>query len=117
VRTHLTRLRATLVLLLVGSGLLFAIGSTIERHQHHAEQPTAAANASGESEQSGESGDESGESSGEGATHVEKSHGESGMKVLGVRRQHELAGDRAPCMRKLRGSSARNSCANSRRAL
>ena len=44
-RTHFTRLRAALVLLLVGSGLLFAIGSTIERHQHHAEHPSAAANA------------------------------------------------------------------------
>ncbi|HXL42568.1 MAG TPA: hypothetical protein VN960_00760 [Gaiellaceae bacterium] len=83
-RTHLTRLRATLALLLVGSGLLFAIGSTIERRQHHAQQPTAAANASGESEQSGESGGESGESSGEGATHVEQSDGEGGVKVLGT---------------------------------
>jgi hypothetical protein len=81
VRTHLTRLRATLVLVLVGSGLLFAIGSTIERYQHHAEQPTAVANASSESGQSGESG---GESSGEGSTHVEKSQGESGVKILGV---------------------------------
>jgi hypothetical protein len=40
-RTQLTRLRAALVLLLVGSGLLFAIGSTIERHQHHKEHPAA----------------------------------------------------------------------------
>ena len=43
-RTQLTRLRAALVLLLVSSGLLFAIGSTIERHQHHSEpHPSAAA--------------------------------------------------------------------------
>jgi hypothetical protein len=51
-RTQLTRLRATLVLLLVGSGLLFAIGSTIERHQHHNEQPAATA-GNGESGESG----------------------------------------------------------------
>ena len=81
-RTLLTRLRAALVLLLVGSGLLFAIGSTIERHQTHPEHPPGAANASGESGQSGESGGES--SSGESATNVEKSHGESAVKLLGV---------------------------------
>jgi hypothetical protein len=68
-----------LVLLLVGSGLLFAIGSTIERHQHHAEHHAV---SSGESGKSGESGGESG--SGESATHVEKSHGESGVKILGI---------------------------------
>ena len=68
-RTHMTRLRAALVLLLVGSGLLFAIGSTIERHQHHNE-PAAAR----------ESGGESGESE----THVEKSQSEAGATVLGI---------------------------------
>jgi hypothetical protein len=73
----LTRLRAALVLLLVGSGLLFAIGSTIERRQHHGEHP-AATSPSGES---GESGTENG--SGESATRVE-SYGESGATILGV---------------------------------
>ena len=81
-RTHLTRLRAALALLLVGSGLLFAIGSTIERHQHHAEHPAAAANASGENGQSGESGGE--RNSSETTTPVEKSHGETGVTLLGV---------------------------------
>jgi hypothetical protein len=77
-RTHCTRLRAALVLLLVGSGLLFAIGSTIERHQHHNEQPAATAG-------NGESGESGGESGAEGgAGHVEKSHGEAGVKILGV---------------------------------
>ncbi len=77
-RTHFTRLRAALVLLLVGSGLLFAIGSTIERHQHHNEQPTATAGT-------GESGESGGESGSEGSTgHVEKRHGEAGGKILGV---------------------------------
>jgi hypothetical protein len=77
-RTQLTRLRAALVLLLVGSGLLFAIGSTIERHQHHNEQPAATAG-------NGESGGSGGESGSEGSNaHVEKSHGEAGVKILGV---------------------------------
>jgi hypothetical protein len=77
-RTHLTRLRGALVVLLVGSGLLFAIGSTIERHQDHNEQPAATTG-------NGESGESGGESGSEGsAGHVEKSHGEAGVKILGV---------------------------------
>jgi hypothetical protein len=79
----MTRLRAALVLLLVGSGLLFAIGSTNEHHQHHAEHPAAAAaNAPGETGQNGESGGES--NSTESTTPVEKGHGETGVKLLGV---------------------------------
>jgi hypothetical protein len=74
-------MRAALGILFVGSGLLFAIGSTIERHQHHAEHP-AATGQSGESGHSGESGGENG--TGESATHSERSHGESGVKLLGV---------------------------------
>jgi hypothetical protein len=61
--------------------LLFAIGSTIERHQHHAEH-RAATSPSGETGHSGESGGENG--SDEGTTHVEKSPGETGVKILGV---------------------------------
>lgn len=80
-RTHLPRLRAALVLLLVGSGLLFGIGSTIERRQHHGEHH-AATSPSGENGKSGESGSESG--SGERATHAESGHGESGVSILGV---------------------------------
>jgi len=71
-RTHLTRLRAALVLLLVGSGLLFLIGSTIERHQHHGEQPATAETSSGENQ------------TGESAGHAEKGHGETGVTILGV---------------------------------
>ncbi len=80
-RTQLTRLRAALVLLLVGSGLLFAIGSTIERHQRHAEARPSAGSST-ESGTRGESGGESG--SGEGTRHVEKGHAEAGAKILGV---------------------------------
>jgi hypothetical protein len=80
-RTQLTRLRAALVLLLVGSGLLFAIGSTIERHQHH----DGARPSAGPSAESGTSGESGGESrTGESATHAEKSHGEVGAKILGI---------------------------------
>src|SRR5438093_10338105 len=79
-RTPLTRLRAALVLLLVSSGLLFAIGSTIQRHQHHSEpHPNVAASTESSS---GETGNESG--SGESATHVEQGTGEAGAKILGV---------------------------------
>jgi hypothetical protein len=81
-RTHFTRLRAALVLLLVGTGLLFAIGSTIERHHHHAEHHPATATSSTESSTSGESGGESG--SGESAKHVDASHGEAGATILGI---------------------------------
>jgi hypothetical protein len=73
----MTRLRAALVLLLVGSGLLFAIGSTIERHQHHNEPATA-----GESR--GESGESGGETSRERGTHIEKGQGETGATILGI---------------------------------
>jgi hypothetical protein len=73
-RTHFVRLRAVLALLLVGSGLLFAIGSTIERHQHHAERRSAAV---------GESPGESGEAPGESQPAVE-SHHEEEAKILGV---------------------------------
>ena len=77
-RTHSRRLRAALVVLLMGSGLLFAIGSTIERHRHHAEHPSTTATSSPESRSSGEKG------SGEGSKHVEKSHVEKGVTILGV---------------------------------
>jgi len=81
------------VLLLVGSGVLFAIGSTLERHQHHAEPvPTTTAASPGESGSSGESSGEtgtSGESGGgsrsaESPAHTEKSHAETGATILGV---------------------------------
>jgi hypothetical protein len=77
-RTQLSRLRAALVLLLVGSSLPFAIGSTIERHQHHNEQPAATAGTGGSAESGGESGSEGSTS------HLEKRHGEAGVKILGV---------------------------------
>ncbi len=81
-RTHLTRLRGALVLLLVGSACLFAVGSTIERHQRHHESNAAKAAEVSKGESGGESGSESG--NGEPVQHVEKSHGEAGATILGV---------------------------------
>ena len=82
-------LRAALVLLLVGSGVLFGVGSTIERHQHHAEHPSTGTSSSGESGSesgsegtTGESGAENGST--EGMKHVEKGSRESGVTILGV---------------------------------
>jgi hypothetical protein len=69
-----------LALLLVGSGLLFAIGSTVERHQRHVEHP--AATSSEEGSQRGESSGES--NSGESPAHVETRHPESGATLFGV---------------------------------
>jgi hypothetical protein len=91
-RTNLTRLRAALVLLLVGSGVLFAVGSTIERHQHHSEPAsTTTAGSPGETGTSSESGGEGAASetggksgSAESAARAEKSHAETGATILGV---------------------------------
>jgi hypothetical protein len=70
-----TSLRALLAGLLVVSAVLCAVGSTVERHQHHDESP-AATHAEGLEESSGESSVE-----GDTATDTP---GESGVKVLGV---------------------------------
>jgi hypothetical protein len=89
-RTHFVRLRAALVLLLVGSGLLFAVGSTIERNQHHSEHRSTAGELSGgsgaTSEAAGESGGEgSGETRPPGTTETApETHGEAGAEILGV---------------------------------
>ncbi len=78
-RTHLPRLRAALVLLLVGSGILFLIGSTIERnHRHHESATAKSAETSG-----GETGS-GGEGTNPAEKHVATSSGEAGAKLLGV---------------------------------
>jgi hypothetical protein len=78
---HLTPMRGALVALLIGSAILFLIGSTIERNQNHRETtPTAHAEGSGE-----EGGDETGTEGAKPAeTHVDEPHGEAGAKLLGV---------------------------------
>ena len=61
-RTHLTLLQGVLVVLLIGSAILFLVGSTIERNHGHHE--TAAEKTS---EVSGGEKSTSGETSGEGS--------------------------------------------------
>jgi hypothetical protein len=79
-RTHLTPLRGALALLLVGSAILFIVGSTIERnHRHH--ETTAAKPAVTPGEKGTET---SGEGSKPSATHAEAGHSEAGVKILGV---------------------------------
>jgi hypothetical protein len=78
-RTHLTRLRGALVLLLVGSAILFLVGSTIERNNRHHEATGAKpAEVSG-----GESGT-GGEGSKPAETHAEAGHDEAAVKILGI---------------------------------
>ena len=79
--THLPRLRAALALLLVGSGILFLIGSTIERnHRHHESATAKSAETSG-----GETGSGSGgEGTNPAETHVTTSSGEAGATLLGI---------------------------------
>lgn len=68
-----TSLRAALAGLLVASAVLFAVGSTVERHQHGKEAP-ATTHQEGSGESSGESG---------GATATE-THRETGVKIVGI---------------------------------
>ncbi len=65
-----TRLRAILAGLLIASAVLFAIGSTLERHQHAKESAVA-------THQEGSGG----ESSGKDKT---TAHHETGVKILGI---------------------------------
>ena len=88
-RTHLSRLRGALVLLLVGSACLFFVGSTIERHHRHHESASAKPAAVSGSESRSETGSESGSTtSGEGAKpaeqHTETASGEAGARILGI---------------------------------
>jgi hypothetical protein len=83
VRTHLTLVQGGLVVLLVGSAILFLVGSTIERnHRHH---ETAAAKSSevsgGEKSKTGETG---GEGSKPSESHTQPASGEAGATILGV---------------------------------
>jgi uncharacterized oligopeptide transporter (OPT) family protein len=67
-----TSLRVLLAGLLVVSAVLFAVGSTLERHQHRTET-TAATHQEGSS----------GESGGEGTANTE-THAEKGVTLLGI---------------------------------
>jgi hypothetical protein len=68
-----------LALLLVSSGILFLIGSTIERnHRHHESAVAKSAETSGGGSESGGEGTNAAEK------HVAPSSGEAGAKLLGV---------------------------------
>ena len=80
-RTHFTLLRGALALLLVVSGCLFAVGSTIERnHRHHESAP---AKSTETTTTSSETGGETG-SEGSAAKPAEQTHAEAATRILGV---------------------------------
>src|SRR5438128_676856 len=91
-RMHqLTPPRAALTSLLVASGILFLVGSTIERNQHHEATPAAQTAHSESGKGSAETGKPTGhsesgsaESSGAKPGHAEVGHTEVGAKILGV---------------------------------
>jgi hypothetical protein len=81
-RTHLTLLQGGLVVLLIGSAILFLVGSTIERNNRHHETAAAkSSEGSGEKSKSGESG---GEGSKRTESHATTASGEAGATILGV---------------------------------
>ena len=86
-RTQLTGLRLTLVLLLIGSAVLFLVGSTSERnHRHHETTATSRSETKTEPHQEtdGENTHKS-ESTRPRAGHAESGgSGEAGAKILGV---------------------------------
>ena len=81
-RTHFTLLRGALALLLVVSGCLFAVGSTIERnHRHHESAPAKSTETT--TTTSSETGGETG-SEGSAAKPAEQTHAEAATRILGV---------------------------------
>jgi hypothetical protein len=74
-RAHLTLLRGALVLLLVATGCLFAVGSTIERNHRHHESVAATSTEAG-----GETGSDS--SAPKPAEHAASA--EAGAHILGI---------------------------------
>ncbi len=82
-RTHRTLVQGGLAMLLVGSAILFLIGSTIERdhRQHETTAATSSEVSGGETSTDGETG---GEGSKPSESHTEPVSGEAGAKILGV---------------------------------
>ena len=76
-RTHSTLLRGALALLLVATGCLFAVGSTIERNHRHHERAAA----------TGSTAESGGDTGTEGTKPKPAEHGspaEAGVRILGV---------------------------------
>jgi hypothetical protein len=86
VRTYSKRLRALLAVLLATSGVLFAVGSTIERHQHSTEHhaETTPASTEGHSEADEDTGTEGGSGATQQVTAARESGHESGVTILGI---------------------------------
>lgn len=82
-RTHLTLLRGALALLLVVTGCLFAVGSTIERHQRHHESTAVKAAESG-GETTGETTGETGDKGSKPKPAEHAASAEAGSRILGV---------------------------------
>lgn len=83
-RTHLPLLRGALVLLLVATGCLFAVGSTIERHHRHHESAAAKSSEANGGTTTGESGGETGSESSKPVTAEHTASPEAGARILGV---------------------------------
>ena len=79
-RAHLTSLRGALVLLLVGTAILFAVGSTIERNHRtrHHEATTTTTEAGGSTSKTEGGGEASKPKS------AETAHAEAAVRILGV---------------------------------
>src|SRR2546426_7864724 len=82
-RTHLTLVQGGLIVLLIGSAILFLVGSTIERNHRRHETPAAKSSevSGGEKKKSGETGAEGSKPK---ESHAVQASGEAGAKILGV---------------------------------
>ena len=78
-RTHLSLLQGALILLLIATGILFVVGSTIERQDRGDESHAGQGVEVGTGESEGESHAEGSEPSG-----AEQASEETGVRILGV---------------------------------
>ena len=85
-RTHVTLLRGALALLLVVTGCLFAVGSTIERHHRHHESTAAKGSETGGATSGETACENGGETGGEVSKPKPAEHvsAEAGSRILGV---------------------------------
>ena len=85
-RTHITLLRGALALLLVVTGCLFAVGSTIERHHRHHESTATKSSETGGATSGETSGKNGGETGGEASKPKPAEHvsAEAVSRIFGV---------------------------------
>jgi hypothetical protein len=77
-------LRGALVLLLVATGCLFAVGSTIERHHRHHESTAAKSSEAKGGQTTSESGGETGSESSKPTPAEHGASPEAGARILGI---------------------------------